>query len=557
MSKVPNYIVFLIFSFISISCTKSTVEDFPEDLSVSNDLYSEVGVQWSANHNIDAEGKKILRLGYYASDWLYGAGVYKIEKGSRNSSYSISFSLDGEEGTRVISFRECKNSYFVVTDALPYFRLSTESPRITIKKVKPFQDARVDIREFGAIGDGKHDNTKSIQEAIDYVAYGQGGTVYIPNGTFLLNTVQEFDNMRANLIIPYNRNLTPYLAEYNPKKVYYVNSRVLHEGESFFCIQNETTGEWDISKWKSFDKQYEKTRINIEGNGRTIPYRSFIDRYSSLVSSLDQGSFLVSSSTCDYNDGTKSTVSVLACGFDKSANFQLNSNSVVNLKGFTLKTDDENGYSRLSGIDMSHCQCLFIDDVSVYSAERIQDTYSEQNSYLHESNHFSCGVMMPATFCDPTTYAHNVTVSGAFTIGFLIGDCQSLEDCWVGLCRYGFVQCEAGHPSVVGGHIFSFNTNNAIASVASLLSDIRNNGVNGDDELFGWYSPKMGYLFVNQISVEPATGLNPQAYNMENVVYDPSNTLRGSISYINADDPSVDLGIVGGHNIRIINLGKL
>lgn len=43
----------------------------------------------------------------------------------------------------------------------------------------------INIRDFGAKGDGKTVDTKAINDAIDAAAKQGGGTVYFPAGTFL------------------------------------------------------------------------------------------------------------------------------------------------------------------------------------------------------------------------------------------------------------------------------------------------------------------------------------------------------------------------------------
>jgi hypothetical protein len=49
----------------------------------------------------------------------------------------------------------------------------------------PTSSLVVDVRKKGAKGDGKANDTKKIQEAINEVA-GTGGTVYVPNGTYMV-----------------------------------------------------------------------------------------------------------------------------------------------------------------------------------------------------------------------------------------------------------------------------------------------------------------------------------------------------------------------------------
>jgi len=43
------------------------------------------------------------------------------------------------------------------------------------------------IKNYGAVGDGIHDDTKPIQYAIDYLSGEGGGTLYFPKGTYLVS----------------------------------------------------------------------------------------------------------------------------------------------------------------------------------------------------------------------------------------------------------------------------------------------------------------------------------------------------------------------------------
>lgn len=52
----------------------------------------------------------------------------------------------------------------------------------------PTSDLTVNVKKFGAKGDGRTDDTKAIQRAINKVA-GTGGTVYVPPGTYRVHAV--------------------------------------------------------------------------------------------------------------------------------------------------------------------------------------------------------------------------------------------------------------------------------------------------------------------------------------------------------------------------------
>ena len=55
------------------------------------------------------------------------------------------------------------------------------------------------IRDFGAVGDGKAMDTRALQAAIDACTRDGGGTVLVPAGTFQIGTVQLKDNVTLHL----------------------------------------------------------------------------------------------------------------------------------------------------------------------------------------------------------------------------------------------------------------------------------------------------------------------------------------------------------------------
>lgn len=57
--------------------------------------------------------------------------------------------------------------------------------------------AAVDVREFGAVGDGKTKNTAAIQRAIDACASSGGGEVRVAGGTYVTG-------------LPVRRSFCPY-----------------------------------------------------------------------------------------------------------------------------------------------------------------------------------------------------------------------------------------------------------------------------------------------------------------------------------------------------------
>ena len=63
--------------------------------------------------------------------------------------------------------------------------------------------ARINVKDFGAVGDGVADDTAAIQAAIDYLDTGSdtvsGGTVFIPRGTYIISSTINIDGGASNI----------------------------------------------------------------------------------------------------------------------------------------------------------------------------------------------------------------------------------------------------------------------------------------------------------------------------------------------------------------------
>src|SRR5690242_5448710 len=77
--------------------------------------------------------------------------------------------------------------------------------------------AQLDVRDFGAHGDGIAKDTAAIQRAIDTAEQRGGGTVLIPAGKYLSGTIHlksnvtlNLDNGAAILASPDNNDFDPY-----------------------------------------------------------------------------------------------------------------------------------------------------------------------------------------------------------------------------------------------------------------------------------------------------------------------------------------------------------
>ncbi|MDE3059227.1 MAG: hypothetical protein KGJ59_14865, partial [Bacteroidota bacterium] len=111
-----------------------------------------------------------------------------------------------------------------------------------------FNDTRYDIRTFGAQEGGAVKNTKAIQEAIDSAACAGGGTVVIPEGTWLSGAIHLEDNINLHLekkaVLLFSQDPNDYLPA------------VFSRHEDIECY-----------KFSSFIYANGKTNIGITGEG--------------------------------------------------------------------------------------------------------------------------------------------------------------------------------------------------------------------------------------------------------------------------------------------------
>ena len=56
--------------------------------------------------------------------------------------------------------------------------------------VRPHGSARINVRDKGALGNGSKDDTAAFQAAVDALP-ASGGTVYVPNGTYIIDTIKS------------------------------------------------------------------------------------------------------------------------------------------------------------------------------------------------------------------------------------------------------------------------------------------------------------------------------------------------------------------------------
>lgn len=74
--------------------------------------------------------------------------------------------------------------------ALPFAMLFDASPARASAPARQRGSTRLDVRTFGATGDGSTDDTSSFQRAIDALP-DEGGTVHVPSGTYAIDATRN------------------------------------------------------------------------------------------------------------------------------------------------------------------------------------------------------------------------------------------------------------------------------------------------------------------------------------------------------------------------------
>jgi hypothetical protein len=77
--------------------------------------------------------------------------------------------------------------------------LGAEMPLAQVAKPKESGTRTFNVRDYGAVGDGKALDTRSIQDTIDACAADRGGVVLVPAGTFLIGPIQLKSNVTLRI----------------------------------------------------------------------------------------------------------------------------------------------------------------------------------------------------------------------------------------------------------------------------------------------------------------------------------------------------------------------
>ncbi len=109
----------------------------------------------------------------------------------------------------------------------------------------------LNMRDFGAKGDGVSNDTAAVQKAIDAAAEAGGGVVEFPAGTFITATVE----LKSNVTV----NVTPGAVWMG-----------LEDPEAYPMIEAKGTAADTFGPWRAFIYAYDQENITLCGGGKII-----------------------------------------------------------------------------------------------------------------------------------------------------------------------------------------------------------------------------------------------------------------------------------------------
>lgn len=275
------------------------------------------------------------------------------------------------------------------------------------------------VRDFGAKGDGKNDDTYAIQKALDYLIDHGGGTLYFPNGKYRLATLQEKYEVKAHLII-------------KPKTT---------KGRTYVMIR--LVGENCVVTPSSYANHTGKDEAEVWDNGTVL----FSDVLGEKLT----------------NPKEKPTF-VLAAGSGGGI-YKLNQ-AVIRLQDLAFQVKSKKGeYPYLSGVNMAYAATLYTDNVLIYSSTRSVDLTSPT-----DDGHYSAGMVGPRLWCNPEQELRNTYVKSAFRYGFVFSEHMNANNLSVWNCDNAFSFAQMDH-SAWFGRIHAQNSKNIITSLDVEFAD--------------------------------------------------------------------------------------
>ena len=336
---------------------------------------------------------------------------------------------------------------------------------------------QLNVRMFGAKGDGVTDDTEAIQRAIDFLDARGGGKLYFPftkHGYLLSSPAKEYDSegrlVRAQLILPPTSTNIQFQGEMPCKLLYTYQVRPL----------------------ESIKDHYDPTKFGTMGLANTCLHSTW--DAPEVTDSLERPWAVIAAPEGDSCDGR----------FSRSFFTMTNMEIRVHL-------DTAKMYPTTSAAFLKNISRLIIEDCQFCLDEQVGDTELEKS--LQPNPCHTVGLHMSGNQNDDQIM-RNVAVQG-FRYGFVLGEHVDADYLYVHNCEEGIVFHDATHLSTINHIVAQHNR--------VILSTTRG-------KMFG-NNPARVNLKINVLNFEGGQTVPspPHVSKLVYGIYDPDNRLRGSV----------------------------
>jgi len=341
---------------------------------------------------------------------------------------------------------------------------------------KAASNGQLNVKLFGAKGDGITDDTPAIQKAIDYLGKRGGGKLYFPytsKGYLLSSPAKEYTPdgklVRAQLVLP-------------------EEGTIQFEGE----MPCKLLYTYQVRPLESVEQNYTPTQFGTMGYPNTC-----------LHSTWDAP---------EVKDSLERPWSVLAApeGDSCDGRFSLNFFAMKNLE-IRVHLDTSRMYPSTSAAFLKNISRLVIEDSQFCLDEQVGDTRLGKS--LQPNPCHTVGLHTSGNQNDDQIL-RNVAVQG-FRYGFVLGEHVCADYLYVHNCEEALVFHDATHLSTIGHVVAQHNR--------VILSTTRG-------KMFG-NTPAKVYLTIGALNFEGGQTVPspPKVSKLVYGIYDPDNRLRGSV----------------------------
>lgn len=333
----------------------------------------------------------------------------------------------------------------------------------------------INVFDFGAKGDGIHDDTQAIQSAIDFAAERGGGRILFPytkGGYRIASPGQETYNgriVRAQLILPPG------------------SANIYLEGEMPVCMLNS----YQVRPLDSVKNNYSPTRFGKARHNVCI----FSDWEAPEI-----------------HDPAERPWAILAApeGDSCRGRFSRSITCIANLD-FRVYMNTDKMYPTQSAVNLQNSSRVNISNSQFCLDEQVGDTVLGKE--LQENPCHTVGLMTAGDQND-NNVLNNVSVQG-FKYGLVMGEHVVADYLYVHNCEEGIVFHDCSHMSVINHVVAQHNT----VIVATTHED-----------LFGHMRGPCN-VEIGSINFECGTGHKPVISQLRYGVYDPENRLHGAMKW--------------------------